>query len=72
MKRAEVSEIGEFSDVSVFSSSILSLSEGISGLLGLGVAGAASGLFSGKGNNLRKRTAKKALCLVYVVLSRYN
>ena len=58
-----MAEIGEFSVVSAVSSCILSLSEGISGFPGLGVAGAASGLFSGKSDNLRVRTAKKALRL---------
>ncbi len=44
-------------------SCILSLSKGLSGFPGLGVAGAISGLFSGKSDNLRVRTAKEALCL---------
>ncbi len=58
-----MAEIGEFSVVSVVSSCVLSLSEGVSVFPGLGVAGAISGLFSGKSDNLCVRTAKKALCL---------
>jgi hypothetical protein len=69
-----VAEIGEFSVVSAVSSCVLSLSEGISGLPGLGVAGAIAGLFSGKSDNLRVnlrvRTAKKrSVWKVLVVLS---
>ncbi len=63
IKRAGVAEIGEFSVVSAVSSCVASLSEGISGFPGLGVAGAIPGLFSGKSDNLHVRTAKKALCL---------
>ena len=55
-----MAEIGE---VSVVSSYVVSLSEGISRFPGLGVAGAISGLFSGKSDDLRVRTARKALCL---------
>ena len=61
--RAGVAEVGEFSVVSTVSSCVLSLSKGISGFPGLGVAGVTSGLFSGKSDDLRVRTAKKALCL---------
>ncbi len=69
-----MAEIGEFSVVSAVSSCVLSLSEGISGLPGLGVAGAIAGLFSGKSDNLRVnlrvRTAKKrSVWKVLVVLS---
>ncbi len=63
IKRAGVAEIGEVSVVSVVSSCVLSLAEGISVFPGLGVAGAISGIFSGKSDNLRVRTARKALCL---------
>ena len=56
-------EVGEFSVVSAVSSCVSSLSEGISVFPGLGVAGAISGLFSGKSDDLRVRTARKALCL---------
>ena len=63
IKRSGVAEIGEVSVISVVSSCISSLSKGISGFPGLGVAGAIPGLFSGKSDNLRVRTAKKALCL---------
>jgi hypothetical protein len=59
----KVTEIGEFAVVSAVSSCVLSLSKGISGFPGLGVAGVTSGLFSGKSDDLRVRTAKKALCL---------
>ena len=52
-----MAEIGEFSVVSVVSSCVSSLSEGISVFPGLGVAGAISGLFSGKSDDLRVRTA---------------
>ena len=62
-KRLGVAEIGEVSVVSAFSSCVSSLSEGISGFPGLGVAGAIPGYFSGKSDDLRVRTAKKALCL---------
>ncbi len=61
--RAGVAEIGEFSVISAVSSCVSSLSEGTSGFPGLGVAGAIPGLFSGKNDSLRVRTAKKALCL---------
>ena len=61
--RAGVVEVGEFSVVSAVSSCVSSLSEGISVFPGLGVAGAISGLFSGKSDDLRVRTARKALCL---------
>ena len=63
IRRAGVAEVGEFSVVSAISSCVLSLSEGISVFSGLGVAGAIPGLFSGKSDNLRVRTARKALCL---------
>ena len=62
MKRAVAAKIGEFSVVSAVSSCVLSLWEGISEFPGLGVAGAISGLFSGKSDNLRVRTDEKALC----------
>jgi hypothetical protein len=61
IKRAGVAEIGEFLVVSAVSSCVLSLSKGTSGFPGLGVAGAISGIFSGTSDNLRVRTAKKAL-----------
>ncbi len=61
-KRAKAAEIGELSVVCAVSSCVLSQSEGISEFPGLGVAGAISGLFSGKSDNLRVRTDEKALC----------
>ncbi len=61
--RAGVVEVGEFLVVSAASSCVSSLSEGISVFPGLGVAGAISGLFSGKSDNLRVRSARKALWL---------
>ncbi len=61
--RAGVAKVGEFLVLSVVSGCVLSLSKGISVFPGLGVAGAISGLFSGKSDGLRVRTARKALCL---------
>jgi hypothetical protein len=58
-----VAEVGEFPVVSVVSSCVLSLSKGISVFPEVGVAGAIYGLFSGKSDDLRVRTARKALCL---------
>ena len=54
-----MAEIGEFSVVSAVSSCVLSLSVGISVFPGLGVAGAISGLFLGKSDDLCVRTAKR-------------
>jgi hypothetical protein len=56
-------DIGELLVVSVVSRCFSSLSEGISVFSGVGVDGVISGLFSGKSDNLRVRTAKEALCL---------
>ena len=63
IKRAGVAEIGESSVVSAASCCVSSLSEGISEFPGLGVAGSILGLFSGRSEDLRVRTAKSALCL---------
>ncbi len=58
-----MAEVGEFSVVTAVLSCVLSLSEGISVFPGLGFAGAISGLLSGRSDDLRVRTARKALCL---------
>lgn len=61
IKRAGVSEMGEFSGISVASGPVSSISVELSELSGLGVAGSISGLFSGRSDDLRVRTTS-ALC----------
>ena len=57
-----VSEMGEFSGISVVSCPVSSISVELSEVSGLGVAGSISGLFSGRSDDLRVRTTS-ALCL---------